>query len=88
MFVTEKVVPSDKVPVILNAAAVEDPTKPVVVGGLSNLLDRVVHGQVVDYLDFKLIDLWVNLGDVYITLGVLIIMWDTFKLKSGHGNNL
>ncbi len=50
-------------------------------GGVSNLLDRFMHGGVVDYVywhcgfDFAIF----NFADVMIDLGVIIILWISFK---------
>ncbi len=52
-------------------------------GGISNLLDRFVHEGVVDYIywhcgfDFAIF----NLADVMINLGVILILWKTFRKK-------
>lgn len=52
-------------------------------GGVSNLLDRFVHGGVVDYVywhcgfDFAIF----NFADVMIDLGVVIILWKSFFTK-------
>lgn len=49
------------------------PLKLILVGGLSNLLDRVIHGGVVDYIFFPIIPSF-NLADLAITLGFLILV--------------
>ncbi len=41
----------------------------ILIGGLGNFWDRLIYGQVIDYLHFWVISL--NLSDVLITLGVL-----------------
>jgi len=53
----------------------------VIVGGaLGNVIDRIVHGAVVDFLDFHLAG-WhwpaFNLADTAITLGVAAILADS-----------
>ena len=53
----------------------------VIVGGaLGNVIDRVIHGAVVDFLDFHLAS-WhwpaFNLADTAITLGVVAIIADS-----------
>jgi signal peptidase II len=49
-------------------------------GALGNVVDRMVHGAVVDYLDFYLGD-WhwpaFNLADTAIVLGVLLLLSET-----------
>ena len=45
----------------------------IVGGGLSNLLDRLVHGSVIDYIDLQHIPWWnyiFNLADVMIHIGI------------------
>ena len=50
-------------------------------GGISNLLDRFLHGGVVDYVywhcgfDFAIF----NFADVMIDLGVVLILWQNFR---------
>jgi len=52
-------------------------------GGISNVLDRFLHEGVVDYIywhcgfDFAIF----NLADVMINLGVILILWKTFRKK-------
>lgn len=50
-------------------------------GALGNLIDRIVHGYVVDFLDFH----WnashfpaFNLADSAITCGAALLLWDSF----------
>jgi signal peptidase II len=49
-------------------------------GALGNVVDRMVYGAVVDYLDFYLGD-WhwpaFNLADAAILLGILLLLWNT-----------
>jgi signal peptidase II len=47
-------------------------------GAISNMLDRVRLGCVVDYIDLKFFPVF-NLADVYITLGVIFLI--VFNLK-------
>lgn len=48
-------------------------------GALGNFIDRAVKGEVVDMLDFRLIDYPIfNLADCFIVTGVAIIILDTF----------
>ncbi|CCQ98634.1 signal peptidase II [[Clostridium] ultunense Esp] len=52
-------------------------------GALGNFLDRLVAGEVVDFLDFRLIDYPIfNLADSSIVIGVGLILLDT--LLSGR----
>ncbi len=49
-------------------------------GAFDNLIDRVFRGYVIDFIDFKIWPVF-NLADVFITLGVLIIVYKTLKEK-------
>ncbi|OIA99326.1 signal peptidase II [Paenibacillus sp. LC231] len=49
-------------------------------GALGNFVDRALHGEVVDMLEFTFINYPVfNMADVFITTGVIMIMIDTFR---------
>ena len=52
-------------------------------GGLSNLLDRVLRGFVVDYIEIRIFRFAVfNFADICICLGAVILVWDI--LSSGR----
>lgn len=56
----------------------------VVGGALGNALDRVIHGEVVDFLDFHLAGAhWpaFNLADSAITVGVIVMLVDSLFEK-------
>lgn len=62
-------------PVVISTAA-------IIGGALGNLIDRLRYGQVVDFLDFH----WsgyhwpaFNVADTCITLGVIGILWASFR---------
>ncbi len=59
----------------------EDITYGLLIGGiLGNLIDRVSHGYVIDYLDFSLFNFPVfNLADICIVIGIAIILIDIVK---------
>ena len=51
-------------------------------GALGNLIDRILLGHVVDFLDFHVGDHhWpaFNVADSAITVGALLLVWDSFK---------
>ena len=56
---------------------------------IGNLIDRVLHGHVVDFLDFYIAD-WhwpaFNLADSAIFLGVVLFIWESFF--SGNDSQL
>ena len=47
----------------------------LVLGGLGNLLPRLLLGGVWDYLYFPVLGFWFNLSDVLICVGVIIYLW-------------
>ena len=50
-------------------------------GTLSNLLDRLRFGYVIDYLDFRIWPVF-NLGDTAITIGMGLFLWGFFRNKN------
>lgn len=50
----------------------------IFIGGLSNLVDRILSGGVIDFLDIKIIPVF-NLADIYITIGVMWMLIDLDK---------
>ena len=54
----------------------------IVGGALGNVVDRVRHGAVVDFLDLSVGTYhWpaFNLADTAITIGVVLLLWDGFR---------
>ena len=51
-------------------------------GAVGNLIDRVLYGHVIDFLDFY-VGSWhwpaFNVADSAITLGAALIIWDSFR---------
>ena len=53
-------------------------------GALGNLLDRLVYGSVIDFLDFKIFNYdypIFNIADTGIVIGVIIIIITSIKRK-------
>ncbi len=50
-------------------------------GAISNLIDRLLYGGVLDYFDFIAFPTF-NIADVYITFGVIFILKDVFSKKT------
>jgi len=56
----------------------------IIMGALDNLIDRIIYGGVVDYIDFPLFPVF-NLADLMITLGaVLILVYQLRQFKKEH----
>lgn len=49
-------------------------------GAFSNMIDRIRFGCVVDYIDLKFWPVF-NLGDVYITIGIVLLLFSFIKSK-------
>lgn len=55
------------------------------IGGLANMITRLRQGYVWDYWHWSwLVDIWFNLADVLIVVGVVIAIVEQFK-KEDHG---
>ena len=59
-------------------------------GAIGNLIDRVVHGYVIDFIYFKLINFPIfNVADCYVTISCLvIILICLFKINENDFNKL
>jgi signal peptidase II len=57
-------------------------------GALGNLIDRILYGYVIDFLDVYVGD-WhwpaFNVADSAITLGVVLLLLDSFKTQPVEG---
>jgi signal peptidase II len=50
-------------------------------GALGNLLDRVLTGKVIDYLDFRIWPFVFNLADSMIVIGVALLLYCFYRLE-------
>jgi signal peptidase II len=52
----------------------------VIGGAVGNVIDRIVHGRVFDFLDFSGLGFpWIfNVADSAITVGMIMLAWDAF----------
>jgi signal peptidase II len=58
-------------------------------GALGNLIDRLIYGYVVDFLDFHWDDSHFaafNVADSAINIGAALLLWDSFKKKPEKEN--
>ena len=54
----------------------------IIAGAISNIMDRVIHKYVLDFIYLHYGEFYwpaFNLADIYITLGVFIILYQAFK---------
>lgn len=52
----------------------------ILAGGLGNLLDRLIRGYVVDYLEFLFVNFAIfNMADVYITIGTTALAFTVLR---------
>ena len=55
-------------------------------GAVANMVDRVHYHYVVDFVDFRAIWQWVfNVADSAITLGVLVLIIETWRMRHRGG---
>lgn len=54
-------------------------------GAVGNVIDRMIHGHVIDFIDFYW-GLWhfpaFNVADISITLGAMVMIWDSLRSPS------
>jgi len=50
-------------------------------GAIGNLIDRIVYGYVIDFIDFRVWPVF-NIADSAITVGAILIAWKCFKLSA------
>lgn len=51
----------------------------IILGAMSNLIDRLLYGAVVDYLEIVWFTAF-NLADGLITVGVVALLWQEFRI--------
>ena len=52
----------------------------ILAGALGNLIDRVIYGYVIDFLDFRIWPVF-NIADSAITVGALLIAWKCLRVR-------
>ncbi len=50
----------------------------IILGALSNLIDRLYYGSVIDYIDLKIWPIF-NLADVLIFTGVILVLYQLYR---------
>ena len=59
----------------------------IAAGGIGNIIDRLVYGHVVDFMEFLFIDFAIfNMADVFITIGAAAVIFTllTGRYESAH----
>ncbi len=52
-------------------------------GAIGNLIDRALTGEVIDFIDIRIINFAIfNIADSAITIGVIFVIWELFFGKS------
>ncbi len=51
-------------------------------GSLGNMIDRIIHGYVIDYIDIMIWPVF-NLADIMINIGVILIAYKLFAEEEG-----
>ena len=63
----------------------------ILTGGIiGNLIDRIIHGFVIDYLDFKIFNYYFpvfNLADIMIVIGMFLIIIQVLKGDKNEQTN-
>jgi lipoprotein signal peptidase len=58
----------------------------ILIGGLANLIDRLVFGAVTDWIMLPGVKIWFNLADVYINLGLALVVASILNSKHEPAN--
>ncbi len=54
----------------------------IIAGGLGNLVDRFIHGYVIDFINFLFIDFAIfNVADIYLNIAAALIAWQLLERK-------
>lgn len=69
-----------KPPTTRRGSIIQAATMLIIGGGIANILDRLVHGYVVDFITLPLWPTF-NVADMCVTAGVTIIIWQLFFTK-------
>lgn len=62
----------------------------IIGGALGNLLDRIIYGYVIDFLDFVIINYdfpIFNLADTFIVIGIILLLIQTYRKEDKNDNN-
>ena len=54
----------------------------ILAGALGNLIDRLAHGYVIDFLDFRIWPVF-NVADSAITVGAVLLAWTILRPSKG-----
>lgn len=57
----------------------------ILAGALGNLIDRLLYGYVIDFIDFRIWPVF-NIADSAITIGAILLGWSILFKKDASGN--
>lgn len=55
-------------------------------GGIGNIIDRAIFGYVTDMISLKFFPAIFNIADIFVTVGVFLILLDMLVLEKGEKN--
>ena len=54
----------------------------IIAGGIGNLIDRFIHGYVIDFINPLFVNFAVfNLADVALNVGVFLLIWNSLRYR-------
>ena len=59
-------------------------------GALGNFINRVFYGSVIDFIDIKIFGYdypIFNMADIFIVVGVIVLVYDTWRGENGNKSN-
>jgi|WetSurMetagenome_2_1015567.scaffolds.fasta_scaffold13025_5 hypothetical protein len=70
---------------IRNYKNIHLPLSLILAGGISNLIDRLYFGCIIDFIDLQIWPVF-NFADIYITIGAIAILMEILNIKNKNDN--